>query len=315
MSTLTWLAIALGGTLWLAYRRTPLTVWTLAIAAFLAAIHLTGSGLSPVAWLLFGAVALLLNLKPLRRRVLSAPLLGWFTKVLPPMSRTEAEAIDAGTVWWDAELFGGRPNWRRLLDRPAPMLSEEERAFIEGPVDELCRMLDDWQIEKELNDLPPAAWDYIKQNRFFGMIIPKEYGGLAFSARAQSEVVMKIASRSVAAAVTVMVPNSLGPGELLLHYGTKEQKDHYLPRLARGEEIPAFGLTGPYAGSDAGAMPDVGVVCKGMHEGKETLGFRVNWAKRYITLGPVATVLGLAFKAEDPRGSSAAITISASPAP
>jgi acyl-CoA dehydrogenase len=302
MSTLTWLAVALGGFFWLAYRRTSLLAWTVAATALLLAIHVTGAGLSPVVWVGFAIVAALFNVKVIRRRVLSTPLLGWFSKVLPPMSRTEAEAIDAGTVWWDAELFGGRPDWRRLLDRPAPVLSEEEREFIDGPVEELCRLLDNWQIEEELNDLPPAAWDFIKQKRFFAMIIPKEYGGLDFSARAQSEVVMKIASRSVAAAVTVMVPNSLGPGELLMHYGTKAQKDYFLPRLARGEEIPAFGLTGPYAGSDAGSMPDVGVVCKGMHEGRETLGFRVNWAKRYITLGPVATILGLAFKAEDPEG-------------
>jgi acyl-CoA dehydrogenase len=302
MSTLTWLAVAVVGAVILAYRRTPLIVWTAAAAALLALAQLIGGGLTMLPWIVFGAIALPLNLKPLRRRILSAPLLGWFSRVLPPMSRTEAEAIDAGTVWWDAELFSGRPDWRVLLDRPAPALSERERAFLEGPVEELCRLLDDWQIETELNDLPPEAWRFIKEKKFFGMIIPREYGGLEFSARAQSEVVMKIASRSVAAAVTVMVPNSLGPGELLLHYGTKAQKDHFLPRLARGEEIPAFGLTGPYAGSDAGSMPDVGVVCKGVWEGRETLGFRVSWSKRYITLGPVATILGLAFKAEDPDG-------------
>jgi acyl-CoA dehydrogenase len=302
MSTLTWLAVALAGAVILAYRRAPLTLWTAAAAALLAAAQLAGDGLAPLPWLLFAGVAGILNLKPLRRRILSAPLLRWFSRVLPPMSRTEAEAIDAGTVWWDAELFSGRPHWPTLLEQPAPELTERERAFIDGPVEELCRLLDNWEIEQELNDLPPEAWDYIKRKKFFGMIIPREYGGLEFSARAQSEVVMKIASRSVAAAVTVMVPNSLGPGELLLHYGTKAQKDHFLPRLADGEEIPAFGLTGPYSGSDAGAMPDVGVVCRGVWEGRETLGFRVNWAKRYITLGPVATILGLAFRAEDPDG-------------
>ena len=302
MSTLTWLVIALLGATTLAYRRSPLLTWTGATAALLAAIHFTGPGLSPITWLVFVAVVALLNMKPLRRRVFSTPLIKWFRKVLPPMSSTEAEAIDAGTVWWDAELFSGRPEWKKLLDRPVPDFSDRERAFINGPVEELCSRLDNWEIENELNDMPPEAWQFIKENRFFGMIIPKEYGGLEFSARAQSEVVMKIASRSVAAAVTVMVPNSLGPGELLLHYGTREQKDYYLPRLARGEEIPAFGLTGPFAGSDAGSMPDIGVVCKEIYNGKETLGFRVNWAKRYITLGPVATILGLAFKAEDPDG-------------
>jgi acyl-CoA dehydrogenase len=239
---------------------------------------------------------------PARRRLLSRPLFKWFKSVLPPMSATEKDAIDAGTVWWDAELFSGRPDWDKLLRAPTAGLTTEERAFLDGPVEELCGMLDDWQISHELDDLPAEVWAYLRKHRFFAMIIPRQHGGLEFSARAQSEVVMKIASRSVAAAVTVMVPNSLGPGELLLHYGTPEQKQHFLPRLARGEEIPAFALTGPWAGSDAGSMPDTGIVCKGEYKGKETLGFRVNWEKRYITLGPVATLLGLAFKARDPDG-------------
>jgi acyl-CoA dehydrogenase len=277
-------------------------------------VQLTGNGLAPVPWIVLAVIAVLLNLKPLRRAVLSKPLLGWFKSVLPPMSATEKDAIDAGTVWWDAELFSGRPNWNTLLRTPRGELSAEERAFIDGPVDELCRMIDDWKINHELNDLPPEIWAYLAKHRFFGMIIPKEYGGLDFSARAQSEVVVKIASRSGAVAVTVMVPNSLGPGELLMHYGTTEQKQYFLPRLARGEEIPAFALTGPYAGSDAGSMPDVGIVCKGEYKGKEVLGFRVNWQKRYITLGPIATILGLAFKAQDPTGCSAARRTSASPA-
>ncbi|MGD9387221.1 MAG: acyl-CoA dehydrogenase, partial [Gammaproteobacteria bacterium] len=199
-------------------------------------------------------------------------------------------------------LFTGRPNWNALLRTPRPELTEEEQAFFDGPVEDLCRMLDDWKINRELNDLPPEVWDFLGKHRFFAMIIPKEFGGLEFSARAQSEIVMKIASRSVATAVTVMVPNSLGPGELLMHYGTPEQKQHFLPRLADGREIPAFALTGPWAGSDAGSMPDLGVVCKGEYKGKEVLGFRVNWSKRYITLGPIATILGLAFKARDPDG-------------
>ena len=302
MSGITWtlLGLALFGTL--AYRRSALGIWTGAIAAFLAAVQLAGGGLTPAPWVVFGAVALVLNLKSLRQSLLSKPLLGWFRKVLPPMSDTEKAAIDAGTVWWDAELFSGKPEWNRLLTAPAATLSDEEQAFIDGPVEEFCRLLDDWKITEELNDLPMEAWDFIRRHRLFGMIIPKEYGGLDFSARAQSEIVMKIASRSVTAGVTVMVPNSLGPGELLMHYGTQEQKDHYLPRLARGEEIPAFALTGPHAGSDAGSMPDTGIVCRGEYEGRETLGFRVNWSKRYITLGPVATLLGLAFKARDPDG-------------
>ena len=302
MSILLWLAVAIAAGIILAYQRAPLVRWTGATAVLLAAIHFTGTGLSLTTWALFTAVALVFNVRPIRRALISRPLLKQFRAILPPMSRTEEEAIDAGTVWWDAELFTGRPDWNKLLKTPAPVLSEEERAFLDGPAEQLCQMLDDWQINEDLNDLPPEVWRFIKDNRFFGMIIPKQYGGLEFSARAQSEVVVKLSSRSGAAAVTVMVPNSLGPGELLLEYGTDAQKEYYLPRLARGEEIPAFALTGPHAGSDAGSMPDVGIVCRGEYEGQETLGFRVNWSKRYITLGPVCTLLGLAFKAQDPDG-------------
>ncbi|NGP52308.1 acyl-CoA dehydrogenase [Thioalkalivibrio sp. XN8] len=298
--TILLLTLVVAGTL--AYLRSSLTVWTGALAALLLVIQLAGGGLSPAPWIVFAVAAGLLNLKPLRRTLLSRPLLKWFKSVLPPMSQTEKDAIDAGTVWWDAELFTGRPNWNALLRTPRAELTDEEQAFLDGPVEDLCRMLDDWKINHELDDLPPEVWDFLGKHRFFAMIIPKEYGGLDFSARGQSEVVMKIASRSVAAAVTVMVPNSLGPGELLMHYGTPEQKQHFLPRLADGREIPAFALTGPWAGSDAGSMPDEGVVCKGEYKGKEVLGFRVNWAKRYITLGPIATILGLAFKARDPDG-------------
>lgn len=218
------------------------------------------------------------------------------------MSQTERDAIEAGTAWWEAELFRGNPEWDQLLKHNVSELSAEEQAFLDGPVDELCTMIDDWQVTNELNDLTPETWEFIKKNKFLGMIIPKKYGGLEFSAIAHSAVVMKISTRSGTAGVSVMVPNSLGPGELLLHYGTEEQKDYYLPRLAAGEEIPCFALTGPSAGSDAGAIPDTGVVCKGMHEGKEVLGLRCNWEKRYITLGPIATILGLAFKAYDPDG-------------
>ena len=302
MSPILWVLIIVGGAMVLGYRRAPLWQCTLATLLLTAAIHFTGNGLSWLTWGLVVAVLAVLNIKPLRRRLISGPFMSWFRKALPPMSDTEKAAIDAGSVWWDAQLFSGRPDWHVLLDTPPARLSDEERAFLDGPVEELCAVLDDWQINQDLKDLPPEAWELIRKHRFFGMIIPKSYGGLDFSARAQSEVVMKIASRGSAAAVTVMVPNSLGPGELLLHYGTQEQKDYYLPRLARGEEIPAFALTGPYAGSDAGSMPDVGIVCKGEYQGRETLGFRVNWDKRYITLGPICTVLGLAFKARDPDG-------------
>ena len=297
---ITLIAVVLVGTL--AYRRSSLSVWTGAIAALILATQLAGSGLSPWPWIVFGIIAVVLNVIPIRRALLTRGLMKWFRSVLPPMSATEKEAIDAGTVWWDAELFTGRPQWTKLLRTPAADLTDEEKAFLAGPVETLCRMLDDWQISRELNDLPPEVWEYMKKERFFAMIIPKKYGGLEFSPRAQSEVVLKVSSRSGAAATSVMVPNSLGPGELLLHYGTQAQKDHFLPRLARGEEIPAFALTGPYAGSDAGAMPDVGTVCKGEYGGKEVLGFRVNWNKRYITLAPIATILGLAFKARDPDG-------------
>ena len=207
----------------------------------------------------------------------------------------------SGTVWWDGELFSGNPDWKKLLAYPKPALSAEERAFLDGPVEELCAMLDDWEITNELHDLPPRAWQFIKDAGFLGMIIPKQYGGKGFSALAHSETVMKITTRSGTAAVSVMVPNSLGPAELLLHYGTDEQKNHYLPRLARGLEIPCFGLTNPQAGSDAAAIPDVGVVCRGVWEGREVLGMRVTWEKRYITLGPVATLLGLAFRLRDPQ--------------
>jgi acyl-CoA dehydrogenase len=241
-------------------------------------------------------------IKPLRRLFISNRLFSLFRKVMPKLSSTEQEALEAGTVWWDAELFSGKPRWRRLLRQPVPGLSEHEQAFINGPVEELCLMLDDWEICDKYQDLPKPVWQFIAEQGFFSMIIPKEYGGLEFSAQANSAVVMKIASRNVTAAVTVMVPNSLGPGELLLHYGTEDQKKYYLPRLASGQEIPCFALTSPLAGSDAGAMPDTGIVCKDVFDGQEVLGLRLNWNKRYITLAPVATLLGLAFRAYDPDG-------------
>jgi acyl-CoA dehydrogenase len=218
------------------------------------------------------------------------------------MSATEQEALEAGDVWWDAQLFTGTPDWRALMETPPAALSADERAFIDGPVRELCDMLDDWRIQSEWRDLPEDVWEFIKDHKFFGMIIPKEYGGLGFSAYAHSEVVRTLSTRSITAAVTVMVPNSLGPGELLMQFGTKAQRDHWLPRLATGEEVPCFGLTSPEAGSDAASMVDTGVVCRDTFEGEEVLGLRLNWHKRYITLAPVATVLGLAFKMRDPDG-------------
>jgi acyl-CoA dehydrogenase len=292
------LAIFFG--LWaLAFFRARLWQWTVVAAVGLALYSVTMT--VPVAgWIIFGVLAIVLNVRPLRRALIGDRLFAWFRKVLPPISKTERIALDAGNTWWDGDLFTGKPDWNKLLDNPPPVLSADEQAFLDGPVEELCAVLDDWQITHELNDLPPEAWALIKKHGFFGMIIPKERGGHGFSALAHSTVVMKIATRSLSAAVTVMVPNSLGPGELLLHYGTDAQKDYYLPKLATAEEIPCFALTGPNAGSDAGAIPDTGIVCKGEIDGRETLGFRVNWEKRYITLGPVATVLGVAFKAYDP---------------
>jgi len=286
-----------------AYQRIPLILSTLLVLIFLIcwSTFFIPSGASfYLVWSTFLLIAVPLNIPALRKPLISNHILRAFRKALPSMSQTEREALEAGSVWWDGELFSGRPNWQRLLSFPAPRLTAEERAFLDGPVDDLCHMVSDWQVTEELHDLPPEVWQFIKDKGFFGMIIPKKYGGLEFSALAHSAVVMKISSRSTTAAVTVMVPNSLGPAELLLHYGTEAQKDHYLPRLARGEEVPCFALTGPDAGSDASSMPDIGVVEKGMFEGKEIVGIRLNWAKRYITLGPVATVLGLAFKLQDP---------------
>ncbi len=229
-------------------------------------------------------------------------LYGWARKALPQMSETERVAIEAGDVWWDAALFSGNPDWRELLEVPAAKLTDEEQAFLDGPVEQLCRMIDDWRVRFEWFDLPPEVWTFIKAQKFFGMIIPKAFGGLGFSPLAHSEVVRKISTRSLTAAVTVMVPNSLGPGELLMKFGTDEQKTHYLPRLADGREIPCFGLTSLQAGSDAGAMTDTGVVCWGQYAGKRVLGMRLNWSKRYITLSPIATIIGLAFRLRDPDG-------------
>jgi acyl-CoA dehydrogenase len=235
-----------------------------------------------------------------RRDWITKPIFGVAQRALPSLSDTEREAIEAGDVWWDADLFAGNPDWNKLLAFAPARLTDEERAFLDGPVEELCCMIDDWRINWEWRDLPPEVWDYLKARKFFAMIIPKEYGGLGFSAYAHSEIIRKLSSHSLAVAVTAMVPNSLGPGELLIKFGTKAQQDHWLPRLAGGEEIPCFGLTSPEAGSDAASMIDSGVVCHGTYEGRETLGIRLNWHKRYITLGPIATVLGLAFKLRDP---------------
>jgi len=299
---LLWILVLVVGIAYLAHRRTAPLPALGVVAVYLLAMgawsHAPG-WLLVILWVLLVVVAAPLLLPDLRRQYFTKPLFSWFQKVLPPMSETERDAIDAGTVWWDGELFSGRPDWDKLLAYPKVQLTEEEQAFIDGPTEKLCAMVSDWEIGQAM-DLPPAAWEHIKTHGFFALIIPKEYGGKGFSAYAHSQVAMKLATRSGDLASTVMVPNSLGPAELLLHYGTDEQRNHYLPRLARGDDIPCFALTGPLAGSDAGAMPDTGVICKGEWQGQETIGLRLNWEKRYITLGPVATLLGLAFKAYDP---------------
>ena len=288
----------------LAYFGAPILLWTIAAAALLSSLSIVaafGFTINVVLATVFVVLAALLNVPWLRRKALTDHVLALYRRILPDMSQTEKEAIDAGTVWWDADLFSGRPDWDKLLAVHAPRLAPEEQAFLDGPVEELCAMCDEWQITHELQDLPPHVWQFIKDKGFLGMIIPKKYGGLGFSALAHSAVVMKLSTRSSAAAISVMVPNSLGPAELLLHYGTDEQKNHYLPRLAKGLEVPCFALTNPEAGSDAAAIPDYGIVCKGTWQGKEVLGMRVTWDKRYITLGPVATLLGLAFRLYDPE--------------
>ena len=288
-----------------AYLRLPLLLWSLLLGSGLLAFTVFSDATTAqlyLAWIIYAAITILLNLKSIRRNLFSRGIYSVMKKVMPTISQTEQEALDAGDVWWEAELFSGKPDFNFLRELPGPTLNDEEQAFIDGPVEEFCKMLDDWQITHVDYDLTPEAWQFAKDNGFFSLIIPKQYGGLDYSAYCHSQVVMKIGSRSGSAGVTVMVPNSLGPGKLLMTYGTEEQKDYYLPRLAKGIEIPCFGLTGPDAGSDAGAMPDTGVVCYGSYEGKDNvLGIRLNFAKRYITLAPVATILGIAFKLYDPE--------------
>jgi acyl-CoA dehydrogenase len=287
----------------LAYKRANGLAWSIWVVALAAAIEFgtgTPGWVCKVLWVAAAVFAAFAIVKPLRRAVITKPIFGIYKKILPQVSQTEQEALDAGSIWWDADLFSGRPDWDKLLAYPQAKLTAEEQAFLDGPVQELCGMLNEWDISHERMDLPPAVWKFLGDKGFFGIIIPKSFGGLGFSAFAHTEIVTKISTRSGNTAVTVMVPNSLGPAELLIHYGTPEQQNHYLPRLARGQEIPCFALTNPEAGSDAGAIPDYGVVCRGMHEGREVLGIRMTWEKRYITLGPVATLLGVAFKLFDP---------------
>jgi acyl-CoA dehydrogenase len=300
--TALWLLLFASLVLWLAYQRASLAKATVAFGVLFVYYTLFGEGAAwwkATLWALYIPHALL-NIRPLRRALISNRFLLVFRRMLPPMSTTEREALEAGTVWWDGELFTGGPDWSKLLSAKAPALSAEEQAFIDGPCEELCRMIDDFDITHRRADLPPAVWDFIKKKGFWAMIIPRKYGGLEFSAYAHSSVVVKVASRSSTVASTIVVPNSLGPAELLLHYGTEEQKSRLLPRLARGEEIPCFGLTGPRVGSDASALPDTGIVCRGTYQGRETIGIRLNFSKRYITLAPIATIIGLAFRLFDP---------------
>ncbi len=306
MIALLWLVIFLAAFFALAYIKAGLRTTTAVIGVLLVLCTITSTG-APTAfvlWLLFLIVFGALNISAIRKPYITKPALRLFRQVLPTLSATERTALDAGTVWWEGELFSGMPNWRRLEELPPARLSEEEQAFLDGPVQTLLDMCDEWKITHEDADLPAEAWQYIKDNKFWGMIIPKRYGGLEFSAYAHSCVLAKIGSGPAGGTVgpVVAVPNSLGPAELLMHYGTDEQRDHYLPRLAVGEEIPCFGLTSPFAGSDAGAIPDRGVICRGQWNGEEVLGMKLTWEKRYITLAPVATVLGLAFKMYDPDG-------------
>jgi len=302
---LLWLLLFVGGGIYLAYQRIDLRTSTIAAGvAVLAYTIYTIAGNGWWLWmlLLWALLGMMIvpNLIELRREKITRPLLDVYRKMLPKMSDTEREALEAGNVWWDGELFSGMPDWDRLMSYPPPQLSAEEQAFIDGPCEELCRMLDDWDIAHVRADMPKHVWDFIIANKFFAMIIPKQYGGLEFSAYANAMVITKLASRSPVASSTVGVPNSLGPAELLLYYGTEEQKNRYLPGLAAGTEIPCFALTSPEAGSDAAALIDSGVVCKGEWDDKQIIGIRLNWNKRYITLAPVATVLGLAFKLYDP---------------
>jgi len=302
------LVIGIAGFFVLAMRRAPLWQWAVGalILAIISRISLDGGlwlvVLSPwtVVALVPAIVLGLLSVTAIRRVLVAAPAYGLVKSILPRVSRTEQEALDAGTVGWDAELFSGRPHWDKLLNIRKVTLTADEQAFLDGPVNKVCSMIDDWDVRHNRADLSPEVWAYLKAQGFLGMLIGKEWGGLGFSAQAQSQVVSKVASRSVAAGITVMVPNSLGPGELLEKYGTPEQKEKYLARLAKGQEVPCFALTGPYAGSDAASMRDVGVVTYDMYQGKKTLGVKVSWDKRYITLAPVASLVGLAFHLHDP---------------
>jgi len=300
-----WFLVLVVTLLTLAYQRASVRATTAVLGALILLYGISGgsAGLFFFWLLVFIAAAVPLNVIALRQEWLTRPALDFFKRVLPQISDTERAALEAGTVWWEGELFSGRPDWQRFGSIARTRLTPEEQSFLDGPVNELCAMLDEWRITSKDRDLPPEAWVFLKQHKFFGLIIPRHYGGLEFSATAHSAILARVASSAggITASSVVAVPNSLGPAELLLHYGTDDQKNHYLPRLARGDEIPCFGLTSPWAGSDAASIPDKGVVCRGQWKGKETLGMKLTFDKRYITLAPVATVAGLAFRLFDPE--------------
>ena len=300
---LPFLAVLIAG-MFAAYHRLRLAVWAAISATLLVASWLLGA--HPMATIIAGVlvalIALPLLVPQLRKPLITTPLLGFYTKLLPPLSDTERTALESGTVGFEGELFSGMPDWRHLLDQPKRVLTSEEQAYLDGPTEALCRMIDNWEIDHVRADLSPELWEYIKRNKFFGLNIPKEYGGLGFSALMNHKVIQKLASISSVVSSTVGVPNSLGPAELLMHYGTEEQKQQYLPRLADGREVPCFALTGPFAGSDATSIPDYGIVCMGEWNGIKVLGIRLTLNKRYITLAPVATLIGVAFRMYDPDG-------------
>jgi acyl-CoA dehydrogenase len=328
MPEVVFVALCVIGAFILAMRRAPLWSWTLAVAA---AVYAWQSGLlygqpgdlepgilGGIVWVLVAALGALC-VPAVRRAVLIQPLFRQIKSLVPRVSATEQEALDAGTIGFDAELFSGQPDWEKLRSVPPIMLTEEEKAFLNGPTNELCRMANDWAIRHDAKEVPAEIWDFAKKHGFLGMLISKEHGGLGFSGQAQSIILGRIASRSPDVCTLVMVPNSLGPGELIEKYGTPEQKEHYLPRLAKGQEVPCFALTGPTSGSDAATMRDVGYVTKGRHDGKEVIGFRASWEKRYITLAPQATLVGLAVRLIDPenllgRGDDLGITLALIPA-
>lgn len=322
LATAVLLIVLLGAMVALGMMRAPLWAWAAAVGVFtlLSRTELGGGPFLPwlLAWLPFAALALA-SVPSIRRQFVVAPVYGMVQKILPKVSDTEAQALDAGTVGFDAELFSGTPDWNKLHAIPPIQLTAQEQAFLDGPTEELCRMINDWQIRHANREIPRDIWTFVKKHGFLGMLISKEHGGLGFSAQAQSLILGKIASRSPDVVTIVMVPNSLGPGELIEKYGTDDQKHHFLPRLAHGEEVPCFSLTGPTSGSDAATMRDIGYVTRGSHEGRETLGIRLSWDKRYITLGPEATLVGLAFQLFDPenllgKGEDVGITLALIPA-